>query len=618
MLFSLLAATLAGSFLGLVECLYIIIQCGPFWLDVMLFVQTAFIYSAALLPVVVLLDFLLRRTVFGRKVAAEPSQRFLILSAAGWILGSSAQMLLMALDMKHAWTEFIVFPVCAGIILLLILLRVAKHASRIPILIPAVVLGLFLLTVGVYEFSNYHFTFEVKRRCDGFKNTIPQICLLVVDTARSDHFSCYGYPQRTTPNLDRIAAEGAQFINTFSAANWTPPGHISIFTGKYPYQHANHGEAYMPEELTSVTEILNQRNYYCIALYNNPIAGKDINLTQGFDRDYGVFSNSWAEPTPFRIWNRIILRDSGSRTTFAAAAKTLEWMQKRNAHLFLYLNITEPHAPYKFHREYFDEFAGSLDLTAVGNLQKTQTLCNQKEMIIYDSSFFAGFNEESFRFLRARYDGELAYADQNFGSFADRMRRNKLLDETLLIVTADHGEFLGEHATVGHPELLFNPVLKIPLIFRYPRLIAPQKRFDYTSNVDIFPSLLTIMGYADQIPSDVSGINLFGEMPPEDRRLLSVNVNKGGSVCALLDGSFKLIINADEYLPKYFPEDTLLFNLVLDPAETVNLFGQEPDIKAGLSERLNRWKEEIYVPPTADTKASEEAIANLKALGYVH
>jgi arylsulfatase A-like enzyme len=612
------AALLAGGLLGLEECLYIIFNCGPFWMDTALFVRTILLYSAALLPGMVLLDVLLRRTAFGRKVAAESSRRFLILTASGWLLGTAAQLLLMALDMKHTWTEFIVFPVCAGIFLLLILLRLMRRPSRIPFLVPAIVLGLLLLTIGAYESSNFYYTSEVRKRCDGFDGAIPQVCLLVLDTARSDHFSCYGYPQRTTPNVDRIAEEGALFVNTFSAANWTPPGHISIFTGKYPFQHANNGEAYMPEELTSITEILNRKKYYCMAMYNNPIAGRDINLTQGFDRDYGIFRNSWVEPAPFRIWNWVILRDSGSRTTFSIAAKTFAWMGKRNAHLFLYLNITEPHAPYKFHRQYFEEFAKSLDLNAVGNLEKTQQLCNQKEMVIHDSSFFVGFNEESFRFLRARYDGELAYADQNFGAFADRMRRTGILDETLLIVTADHGEFLGEHATVGHPELLFNPVLRIPLIFRYPGSIAPQKRFDYASNVDIFPSLLTMMGYEDQIPSDVSGMNLFGAMPAEERRLLSVNVNKSGSVCALLDGAYKLIVNADDYLPKYFPQDTLLFNIMTDPDEAVNLYRLEPDIRAGMTEGMDRWKEQIYVPPSADTRASAEAVANLKALGYVH
>ncbi len=614
----LFAAVLAGALIGLGECLYIIMFCGPFWLDSALFVKTILLYSAALLPGMVLLDLLLRRTAIGRKIAAEPSRRFLILTAAGWLFGTTVQLLLMALDMKHTWTEFIVFPICGGILLLLILLRLLKQTSRIPILVPVIVLGLLLLTIGAYEFSNFYYTSEVQERSNGFDGKIPQICLLVLDTARSDHFSGYGYPMRTTPNIDRIAEEGALFVNTFSAANWTPPGHISIFTGKYPYQHANNGEAYMPEELISIAEILNQENYYCVAMYNNPIAGRDINVTQGFDRDYGVFSNSWVEPALFRIWNRFILRDSGSRTTFSIAAKTFEWMRKRNAHMFLYLNITEPHAPYKFHRKFFEQFAGSLDFNAVGNLEKTQKLCNQKEMVIHDSSFFAGFNEESFRFLRARYDGELAYADQNFGSFADRMRRKGILDETLLIITADHGEFLGEHATVGHPELLFNPVLKIPLIFRYPHLIAPQKRFDYASNVDIFPSLLTMMGYEEQIPSDISGINLFGEMPREDRRLLSVNVNKGGSVCALLDGAYKLIVNADDYLPKYFPQDTLLFNIMTDPDEIVNLHRQKPEIREGMMEGMDRWKEEIFVPPSANTRASDETIANLKALGYIH
>ena len=172
-------------------------------------------------------------------------------------------------------------------------------SKRWSVISGAAILALLVLiitTSGTYLISNWHFTSIINQRSIEYQGTIPNLCLIVLDTARGDHFSCYGYPFETTPNFDQVAKEGLLASNAYSASNWTPPGHICIFTGKYPSQHANDGQPFMPDTLLSLSEILNQKGYYGIAFYNNKISGKSANITKGFDRDTGVYINSWVYP----------------------------------------------------------------------------------------------------------------------------------------------------------------------------------------------------------------------------------------------------------------------------------------------------------------------------------
>ncbi|HEX7344544.1 MAG TPA: sulfatase, partial [bacterium] len=448
-----------------------------------------------------------------------------------------------------------------------------------------------------------------------FKGDVPHVLLLILDTVRSDHLSCYGYPFATSPNLDQLAQEGLLCRNAYSASNWTPPGHISIFTGKYPAQHGNDGKVYMPDDLVSMTEILNGQGYYCIAMYNNPTAGRGMNLTQGFDLDLGVFSYSWLLPAPFRVWYKLVRRDSGSRATFLAAERIFNWIEKHGGHLFMYVNITEAHAPYRIHEPYFSQFASHRKIMDPARVRYLRTTL---DLVLEDSSCFAGLSNDDFAYLRAAYDSEIAYADDNLGRFSRAMRNSGVLDRTLLIVTADHGEFLGEHWTLGHPELLFNPVLQVPLILRYPKQIAPRIMTEIVSTVDIFPTVLNLLDLQVQIPPEVQGLNLLSGELPVDRALLSANISPEGGCYSLIKDGRKLIVNQDNFLCQYFPVDSLLFDLSSDPGEQSNLLDMPSASDDGLGLFLSSWLDEITVRPKKAIQISRDELANLKALGYSH
>ena len=583
-----------------------------------IFFKTWLLYTAVILIGLGILNLFITSIPPINKRYQNPVKRFFLFFNFSCLFGTVGLIALVKGDLETGYQEFGLFLLFTGVVTTFFSRRIIKRAPKIPEIAILISLILFVLTSGTYWASNLHFSSAVRHQSSDFSGQIKNVCLLVMDTARGDHFSCNGYSFITTPNIDRIAEEGLLYTKAFSASNWTPPGHISIFTGKYPSQHGNNGKAYMPDELVSLTEILHQEGYYCMAMYNNPLAGGNINLTQGFDNDIGVFGSHWVYPAPFRLWDKFVKRDSGSKITFSMAQATFEWMKKRGAHLFLYINVTEPHAPYNVHEPYFSDFTQFLNKDKIGNIEQTKELCRTLDLIIHDSTRFVGSNEESYRYIRATYDSEMAYCDHYFGKFADWMDAAGLLNETLLVITADHGEFLGEHLTMGHPELLFNPVLRIPLILRYPRLIKPKVDDGYASNVDVFPTVLNLMGLEDRIPENVSGMNLLEDQSRDKRPLLSANINSGGGVYSLIDGSYKLIVNADEFLPKYFAQDTLLFDLDNDPNELFNLHISKIEILGNLAFQLDDWIDHITVAPQSTIEVSDATIANLKALGYVH
>ena len=609
------ASLLATTVLTCAECTFIILTSGRFWFGPALFFKTWLIYFGLTAAFLLMFNALFARSALMQRLTKTHRRRFFLNFAVAWTVDSALLVILVACD-SYAGSEYLLLALNAAFIGLvtLIILRLTVASPKDIFKISVAWCLLLMLMVGGLEWAaERKLAAAVSRRSADFKGELPHVLLLVMDTVRSDHLSCYGYPFKTSPNLDRLAQEGVLCRNSYSASNWTPPGHISIFTGKYPAQHGNNGSVHMPDDLVSMTEILNRQGYYCIAMYNNPTAGRNMNLTQGFDLDLGVFSHSWILPAPFRVWYKLVWRGSGSRATFLAAEKIFTWIEEQGGHLFLYINVTEAHAPYQIHEPYFSQYAANLKIS---NPSRLQYLRRTHDLIIEDSSRFAGLSNDDLAWLRAAYDSEIAYTDDNLGYFAQNMRARGILDRILLVATSDHGEFLGEHATLGHPELLFNPVLQVPLILRYPDRIAPQIITDNVSTVDIFPTVLNLLNLQGQIPPDVQGYDLLGADLPADRALLCANISPEGGCYSLIKDGRKLIVNQDNFLPQYFPEDSLLFDLNSDPAELSNLLNASTVAVDDLGPFLSSWLNEISVRPDTPIRLDRDALVNLKALGY--
>lgn len=621
MILILIVALLAGVGLAAGEFLFILLTCGPYWIRPLDLFPSAAIYAAAALPGVAALYLLLLLPPLRRRIQT-PMRRFAVLLAAGWVVGSGLLVKLVDRDLDHGQVHWLllVVMVVLGIAVGVAARLALRGRRRIHMRGLALTLGVVLITLVIWLGVDMRAATVVRARALDFRGNVPHVCLVVLDTTRGDHLSCYGYDRATTPNIDRIAAEGLLFRNTLSAANWTPPGHIAIFTGTYPSQHANDGKPYMPDVLVSMAEILREEGFYNIGLFNNHLAGTMTNITQGFDFDAGVYRDAWVGPAWQRLRERLGDRDAGARPTFRAARRTLEWFDRRGGHLFLYLNLIEPHAGYDIHEPYFTRFMNGVRPQSIPNLRDLRRFCRNIRTIKCEPGFFADYTEESFAYLRAAYDSEIAYTDAQVALLADPLRRRGILDRTALVITSDHGEFLGERDTRGHPALMLNPVLRIPLILRYPPRVDPGVDEAVASNVDVLPTLFGLMGYESLVPAAVQGVDLLAGGVRPDRMLLSERIEPGQGSRSLLAWPLKLVVSRDSSLVAKCGCDTMLFNLSVDPDETRNLADARPQPAAHLADSLAAWVGQIALPLQADTRGAEkeELREKLRALGYIN
>ena len=250
----------------------------------------------------------------------------------------------------------------------------------------------------VFAKSNYH---EEDRTKISSLNKRNNIFFILIDTLRADHLGCYGYKRNTSPNIDKIAGEGVIFTNFYTVCPWTNPTIASLFTGKYPqaiFPPAEHEQAIkqvLPEEIDTLAEVLRKEGYRTIALVDCPGISKVLNYDQGFDEFVQMFDKWTGKPAP------LVIKEVSER------------LDKINEdYFFVYLHLIYPHRPYGPPPPYNEVFGKGY-----------------KEYVIEEKEGMINM-----------YDGEIKYTDDLIGGILDNLRKRKLLNNTYIIITSDHGE----------------------------------------------------------------------------------------------------------------------------------------------------------------------------------
>jgi len=287
---------------------------------------------------------------------------------------------------------------------------------------------------------------------------ITSVVLVVLDTVRADHLTPYGYSKETTPRLARLAQEGLLFEQARSAAPWTLPSHASLFTGKLPSQHGCHWEhRWLADSQETIAEVLAspRAGFETLGVTTNVNASSLYNLHQGFSR----FVETWT------------LRESHRGLDDSAIANGVirEWLEERDASkpFFLFVNYADAHLPY-VPPPPNDRMFGAAS-------ERARRLAGRGDLL---QAVLAGEERptaEDFAGLAALYDGELRKVDGLLGDLLDELDRHGLRDDTLVIVTSDHGELLGEEGGVDHQLSLREELLHVPLLLRWPRMVKPGR-----------------------------------------------------------------------------------------------------------------------------------------------
>jgi arylsulfatase A-like enzyme/Flp pilus assembly protein TadD len=402
----------------------------------------------------------------------------------------------------------------------------------------------------------------------------PNLVLITLDTTRVDHLGAYGYERAETPNLDGLASEGFLFRRHLTPVPLTLPSHTTIMTGHYPPTHTVHdnGTFFVPQDELTLAEALHEVGYQTSAFVGSFPLESRFGLDQGFDTyDDDFYSGSRSR----KKQSLDIFFDERRAVDVVEAA--MAYHRERSAGpFFSFLHFFDPHQP-------------------------------QQPPAPFD-----------LRFRDRPYDGEIAYVDEQLGRFFDFLRERGQWDNTIVIVTADHGEGLGEHGELTHAILLHQATLHVPLIVRGPG-VEPGDTERWTISTQLFATVMDMLGVeaqASEVPRGSSLAPLLrGEQGPGGVftayfETIAPFTSQGWSqLVGFMKGDWRLIEG-----PR--PQ---LFDLETDPGETSDRHGDETEIATSLYRDLRSFLDENQVETVGDSVASVDAetVERLAALGYL-
>lgn len=486
----------------------------------------------------------------------------------------------------------------------------------------------------------------------------PNVILIIMDTARSDHLSCYGHSRKTTPNIDEIVKHGVLFENAFSAAPWTPPSHASIFTGKYPSHHKTFGRnIQFKNQNASLAQVLSSNAYRCIGVTSTPLLGLGSGFETGFHKYVEMNNQDFLSNLGHvKLWIKNIIRtiifgpDMSAFKVTELVKSLLRKQCKESAPFFLFINYLNCHIPYDPPRPFKELFCSNFKESSLyakeylltRTLGRTTETVSDKDLDIQKLQWIASgrggaaystkklqVSEKEWGVVKSWYDGEIAYLDFLIGDLIDFLRDSGLFDNTLMIIASDHGENFGEHGLAGHALSVYDSVLHVPLIVSFPSLVSKERRIrNLVSTIDIYPTILDAVDI--KLEEGISGKSL---LPFEDRKIhdficaeyaglhrayafgtrtISREFSRIDKGCKCVRNLvYKYIITRDGS-----SEKEELYNVLRDPSEQLNIAAEHPDEASNLKEQLQSALDLSYFGPQ-ELPDSRRIKDRLRELGYI-
>ncbi|MCP4402800.1 MAG: sulfatase, partial [bacterium] len=344
------------------------------------------------------------------------------------------------------------------------------------------------------------------------------ILLYVIDTLRADHVGCYGYTRRTTPNIDAFAADNALYSNAYASSSWTKPSGASILTGLLPHRHqANSRDAKLPDELVTLAEILQERDYYSAAFITNGSLADYFGFAQGFDTFI-----YFPEDNATRAVHTRASEVNAELFSFLREYRERE-VQKP---LFLLFWSSDPHNPYTPPEDVLELF----------DIQQYEPVDTNLKLLANIRHGGLELTASQLEFVKARYDQDIFANDRAFGELLDELKALGLYQDMTIVLSADHGDEFFEHGGVGHALTLYNEQIRVPFVVKSPD-IAPGTYQHAVQITDIYPTILDALGIDEPYPLD--GISLL--RPADTQRVIYTEVTfAGNDVVARQDKEKKL------------------------------------------------------------------------------
>ncbi|MEM7203076.1 MAG: sulfatase-like hydrolase/transferase [Planctomycetota bacterium] len=521
-----------------------------------------------------------------------PAATYLLLfSAIGFVLGLIGMiwrgamrrpLVLFVCVLIGAWGQFLLHKRLDGSAVLVLSAGFAAQFARHPfangpgflrlarITLPLLLVLLVALSAGRRAYLAFRESSQIAA-LPAAKADAPNVLLIVLDTVRRDHVNTYGYDRpeaKTTPTIDALASRSVVFENAQTTSPWTLPSHVAMFTGRYRYQTTAGYLSMLSPDTPTLAELMAEHGY----------------ATGGFIGNIGYCSNAWGLGRGFHRY-----RDFPDKLTMFLSASSIghfglnmvygafftefkrndaiwvretftDWMEGLDGKpFFAFLNFFDAHALYRPRPPYDTMFGKASENEGASSADATQ------------------FTATELQELRNSYDGLLRFIDDQLAILVEHLRTTGRLDNTILIVTADHGEQFGEHDLLSHANSLYRPLLDTPLIFHWPARLKPQRIAERVTLREMARTILQLTG-AERNPFPGQTLaRCFDptvEVDPAAASPLIAEVNRGirrpkfepssqGDMKSIWFGEMYYILNGDGR------EE--LYNLTDDPNEEHNL-----------------------------------------------
>ena len=439
----------------------------------------------------------------------------------------------------------------------------------------------------------------------------PNLILVMVDTLRADHLSCYGAKDVKTPHVCGLAEDGGTLFNGFSHASWTKPATATLLTSLVPSSHQTMSKtAALPEGIETVAEALKAHGYETGGFVSNTNLAPSFGFAQGFD-DYVYLGPDYLMGAQ-ESSSKLILYQVARRVYFKLVphlrfgdfyqdSKVVNqhaypWLERhKNSRFFLFLHYMDVHDPY------FDHPYDGKGIDRAAHQHPDPSKAGEMHRL---------------------YKGEIEYMDGNFGHFVAKLKTLGLYDNSVIILVADHGEEFDEHGGFWHGTTLYDEQIHVPFIVKWQKghpLARPDERGDLVRLIDVAPTLLARAGAP--VPTAMQGRDVgrnLAARSASERTLFAEENLEGNDLRALRTMQWKWI-QANKGNPRGLPVRAL-FDVVGDRAEMHNLVKRETQVADEMHRRtdsqlLAAQKGKVGEKQTADV--SREQCQALVALGYL-
>jgi arylsulfatase A-like enzyme len=431
----------------------------------------------------------------------------------------------------------------------------------------------------------------------------PNVVIISIDALRADHLSCYGYARPTSPRIDDFARSAVLYEHSVSQASSTHPSMASMLTSEYPSAFSGRPFKYVPYSVATVAEAMRNAGYTTGAVVSNVWLKSNLGFDQGFEH----YDQDSAMSEFYADRGRVDWKNA-SQVSDAA----LDFLKKHGRErFFLWLHYLDPHHPYEpqppFDKKFAQPRKDHEELIARLHALTTE---EQTRLLTRLGDGEEPMPAETFQAVVDQYDGEIAFTDVQVGRVLDTLESLGVADDTMVVITADHGEEFREHGRWGHGVTLYEEVVHVPLIVRYPGSTEGRRVTDTVRTLDVAPTALAVAGLP--VPSSMRGSDLRRLSERADRSAVSV-CPRTAQLSVQTDGWKLITAERGHGSPS-------LYNLAADAAEKNDLAANEASrvnaMLALLVDRIGPRARDLV--PEHVGGVDDDQRQQLQALGYLN